>query len=157
MRRAQWRALGKCVLLALVPVMAAAGCGSSKVKITGTVSYKGALLKGGVVTFSSVAGKYSPTARIAEDGTYTIENCPTGPVKILVDTESIKPPAPGAIKAPRNAPPPGKGGSANYTPTDPEDMSKRYVAIPLEYSDPRNSKLDYEVKSGETKHNITLD
>ena len=156
MWRAQWRALGKCVFLALVPVMAA-GCGSSKVKIAVTVSYRGKPLQGGVVTFSSTAGKGDSTARIAEDGTYTIENCPTGPVKILVDTESIKPRPAGTFKPPKNAPPAGQGASANYTPPEPTDMSKRYVAIPLDYGDPKTSKLDYVVKSGETKKDITLD
>src|SRR5262249_25999933 len=80
MRYEQWRSLTKWAFLALFPVLAASGCGTAKVNISGKVSYKGAPLKGGNVTFSSTAGKGDVSSRIAEDGTYTLERCPTGPV-----------------------------------------------------------------------------
>jgi hypothetical protein len=165
MHRIQWQQLGRWAFFALLPVIAAAGCtGQSKVTVSGVVKYKGTPLKGGSVTFNSTAGKFSPVASINEDGTYKIENCPTGPVKITVDTESLKPkfnsgPAmPGQIKAPpAYGPPPGQNEGGYTPPSAAPDMSKRYVQIPLVYSDPKESKLDYTVTTGETTHNIDLD
>src|SRR5262249_12046242 len=111
---------------------------------TGVVKYKGTPLKGGMVTFNSTAGKMSPVATISEDGTYKIENCPTGPVKITVDTESLKPKfndggpmGKGGVNAPpKCSAPPGQNPGGYTPPTDREDMSKRDVQIPLDYADP---------------------
>ena len=36
-------------------------------------------------------------------------------------------------------------------------MSKRYVAIPLDYREAEKTKLNYDVKSGETTHDIILE
>jgi hypothetical protein len=164
MRYEQLRSITKWAFLALVPVLAAAGCGGSKVNISGKVSYKGEPLKGGNVTFSSTAGKGDVSSRIAEDGTYTVEKCPTGPVIILVETESLKPDFSsgpiaakgGMVAPPTYSAPSGQGNVGNYTPPQREDLSKRYVAIPLEYGDPAQAKIKYEVKSGETTKNIDL-
>jgi hypothetical protein len=168
MRYEQWRSVTKWAFLALVPVLAVTGCGTAKVNVSGKVSYKNTPLKGGTVTFTSTAGKGDVTSRIAEDGTYTLERCSVGPVIILVETESLNPQfssgGPMAAKVgmkgpPTYAAPSGQGGSnvGNYTPPSREDNSKRYVAIPPEYADPSKSKLKYEVKAGESTHNIDLD
>src|SRR5262245_41569130 len=117
MRRAPCHRLA---FLALVPLMAAIGCGAPKVSISGKVSYKGAPRKGGSVTFSSTAGKGDVTARIGEDGSYALDKCPVGPVKILVETESLKPkfnmggPSAKGISAPTTyAAPSGQGNNAD--------------------------------------------
>ena len=41
MQRAQWVGLGKWAFVALVPVLAAAGCSGGKVTVSGKVTYKG--------------------------------------------------------------------------------------------------------------------
>ena len=159
------KSLTRWVFLAMFPVLAATGCGAAKVNVSGKVNYKGAPLKGGTVTFASTTGKGDVTAQIGEDGSYTMEKVPVGQVKILVATESLKPKfnmggpmSKGGLNAPPTyAAPQGQGNAANYNPQQREDQSKRYVAIPLEYGDPQKTKLTYDVKSGESTHNIDLD
>jgi hypothetical protein len=162
MQRAPRLGLVKWAFLALAPVLAAAGCGGmGKVTVTGKVTYRGAPLKGGNVVFNSLEGKVSPSTRIAEDGTYRMENCPTGKVKITVETESLRRGATGigqkAFVPPKYQPPPGQDNPSNYKPPDNEDTSKRYVQIPMTYSTMLESPLEYQVRSGETTHDITLD
>src|SRR4051812_22653135 len=128
MRREQWVGPGKWAVLALVPILAAAGCGGSRVTVSGKVSYKGTPLKGGNVVFNSLEGKESRSAPIAEDGTYRIEKCPVGKVKITVETESLKRVGTSG-GARKNQPPPGANVPADYTPPDFDDKSKRYVPI----------------------------
>jgi hypothetical protein len=170
MRRVSWSLLGKAIgLLALLPIIAA-GCSGGKVNIAGKVFYKGTPLKGGNVTFNSTEKKYSPSARIGEDGSYSIANIPSGEFIITVETASLRPtgmaPA-GGVGSPGKKPggphdyaPPTNGNSnaAGYTPPVIGDMSKRYVPIPEEYSNVEKTKLPpYTVKWSESKHDINLD
>src|SRR5437660_444840 len=93
--------LGVLFLLSLM-----AGC-SSPGTITGKVKYQGRPLTGGTVLFASTQGRGSQTARIGEDGSYTIEKMPPGPAKIAVETASAQPPAGIAVPPPNMQPPKG--------------------------------------------------
>src|SRR5437660_1764669 len=83
-----WLLVGAAALALLPPSAGCAGSGT----ITGKVTYQGRPLTGGTVQFTSTKGRGTRTVQIGEDGSYTIPNMPTGPVKIAVETKSAQPP-----------------------------------------------------------------
>lgn len=131
------------------------GCGGGKGTVSGKVSYQGKPVRGGNVAFIPEAG--SPVnSPIEADGTYTIRKIPPGNVKITVETDSFRPPLEKAV---------ARGGDAKFLKQNLEKMNpqmadperaKRYVRIPPQYRDPRQTNLSYEVKSGEQEYNIDL-
>lgn len=138
-------------VLFLVSFLGALGCGSTPGTVTGKVYFKDQPLKGGNVTFLTADKKVSQMAKIGEDGSYTIDKIPAGPVKIGVETKSLKQSA----SVPRYSPPPGMS-SPNKTGGDPKEILKRYVAIPEKYADPLESGLEYTVQSGNQPWDIKL-
>lgn len=155
-------------LLILPLGLMAAGCGSSQGTVSGKVTYKGAIVKGGTVRI--VPDKGSPaTGDIQEDGTYKIQHVPTGPAKVSVETDSMKPnkqvsaQAQGAAAMYKNMPkpPPGEPGSdsnqgnavAGFREQGDE---KRYVEIPARYNDSNKSGLTLTVKGGSNPFDIEL-
>jgi hypothetical protein len=110
--------------------LAVAGCGERTGTVTGKVTYNGAILKGGQVTFVSQEKK--------------------------PETDSVKPP-PGGI--PKYAPPPGMTPPGGYNPgggVDPKEMARRYVPIPKKYADPAQSGQTMSVTGGSQTHDIVL-
>src|SRR5207302_261273 len=81
MRLIPWRGLGRWLaILTLVGPLGAAGCmggGGGTGTVSGKVYYNGKELKGGTVTFVP-ADEASKFCRIGEDGSYTIQDVPTG-------------------------------------------------------------------------------
>ncbi|MCI0465344.1 MAG: carboxypeptidase-like regulatory domain-containing protein [Gemmataceae bacterium] len=136
-----------------------AGCGKGNGTLSGKVTYKGAILKGGTVTFITSDTKGIARANIEPDGTYNAANVPLGEVKVAVETNSVKP-----IKLPPQA----KGGMFPKdveVPADAKEKSKslapvsdpeRYVAIPKQYADPEKSGLKLTVTGGPQQHDIPL-
>jgi hypothetical protein len=128
------------------------GCGASST-VSGKVLFKGEPLKQGTVTFVAEDNR-AYSSPIGQDGRYTIEKIPPGPVKIGVSVPEppVIPKRPGAgkvggfdkIKLPEDAPNPfafdRKGG----------------VSIPAHYRDPARSNLEYTVVAGSQDHNIEL-
>jgi hypothetical protein len=139
--------------LALFAPLVLAGCSGGKGTVKGKVSYKGTLLKGGNVTFLSTAGKQSISCAINEDGSYTAEGVPAGPVKILVETASLKPQATQGARS--YSPPPGQKAPEGYL-TGMGDNSKRYTEIPEMYGDPEKTDQLYTVTTGTQEKNIEL-
>jgi hypothetical protein len=80
---------GRLLGLVTVAVVAVAGCSGSGVKkitVKGTVTYKGAPLHTGLLTFSGPEGAVS-RARINSDGTYIMTDVVPGETKIgLMET-----------------------------------------------------------------------
>src|SRR5262249_31093571 len=149
-----WR-LGRWgTFLVLLPLLGLIGCGTRTATVSGKVDYNGKLLKGGDVTFVSTTGKPSRSTRIKEDGTYTISDVPVGKVKICVDTQSLNPG--GKIRAPKYKPPPGQTAPGGLGSDNTEDMAKRFMPIPQQYSNPDKTDLTFEVKSGSNEHDIHL-
>ena len=145
-------ARGRCQGLVMLAAVVLAGCSGGKGTVTGKVSYKGTMLKGGNIVFMSTAGKQSISCRINEDGTYKAEGVPAGPVKILVETASIKPQP---QQGPRSySPPPGQ--KAEGYQTGMADTSKNYVEIPAMYNDPDKTDQTYTVTTGKQEKNIEL-
>jgi len=123
--------------------------------VSGKVSYKGAPVKGGNITFVSSEGKASASTSINEDGTYTISKVPAGAVQICVETETLNPAK--RSKTPKYSPPPGMKAPEGLGSGNTEDLSKRYVWIPPAYANPETTKLAYTVKGGSQEHNLDLD
>ena len=145
-----------CHLLGAVLVLAvgfaAAGCGRSASSVSGKVTYKDKLVKGGTVTFYG-ADNWTGTSRIAEDGAYTIPKVPAGKVQITVETKTVKPhPMMSRMpKPPKDTPlPPG----SMY---ENQGQADRYVEIPDRYGDKDKSGLSLEATGGKQDHNIKLD
>jgi hypothetical protein len=114
------------VLALLLP-----GCGGGKGEVSGKVRFNGTTLSGGRVTFTSQkdpgASAYS---MILEDGSYKVRGCPTGPVKITVQTVGR------GVKGPGGRP--------------------AALALPARYADPEKSDLEYNVRRGGQEHDIEL-
>lgn len=140
-----------CILAAAAALFAVFGCGSSTGTISGTVSYEGAPLKGGHVIF--LVGGKSFNADIGEDGGYSVSNVPAGEAKISVDTMSLA--RVGQIKF-KNTPPEGAKAPPGYKMADPEEASRRYVAIPKKFADPEQSGLKLTIKGGKQTYEIKL-
>ena len=78
-----------------------------------------------------------------------------GPVKILVETKSLKKSVTKASGPHQLFPPPG-AASPNYTPPTNEDKSKLYIEIPGDYEDEKTTPLNYTMERGEKKYDIEL-
>lgn len=109
-----------------------AGCGSDgtvqpKSTVQGKVSYQGAPVTGGVVTFHSTAesGAAPAAGQINDDGTYKVSNAEPGPVRITIDTSF-------------------------------QEGLPTYVELPAELSKPDTSGLTYDVKDGEQEHDLII-
>jgi hypothetical protein len=133
-------------------ILLAVGCSGSKGVVSGKVLYQGKPIRGGTVSFILEKGgvMFCP---IEEDGSYTIRNVPPGPVKITVETQSFRPLVVPA--GPRSGPPELMKKMMEPQTNDPE-RAKRYVPIPIHYSDPSKSNLTYTVQSGAQIHDIDL-
>jgi hypothetical protein len=148
------------LLLALAALLPAAGCGKGTGTVTGKVTINDTPLKGGLVVFTPADGVGPPgNSPIAEDGTYTIEKCPKGHMKVSVQTAFLKTQAPSrggarAYERPKDAP--ADDGGRGYKPPDPSENAKKYVAIPPKYEDPDTSDLTFDVTGGNQTYDITL-
>jgi len=140
------------ICLALLALVGLSGCGGSTTTVKGKVYLDDKPLKGGNVTFTSVAGKGGDSSAIEEDGSYTIRRVPTGKVKIAVDTSSLNPA--GRTEARKYEPPPGQ--KSPYGQSQGSDTAARYMPIPENYKDPEKSGLEFEVKGGSQTHDIKL-
>jgi hypothetical protein len=109
------------------------GCDKGTGEVSGTVTYNGAPLPGGIVTFIAENGRVEP-ARIGEDGSYKVTNVPVGPVRITVTT-----PAP-----------------LQFPGREPQELLGKYVAIPKRYGEAEDSGFTFEVKKGSQRYDLPL-
>ncbi len=153
------RSLGASGLVVLL--ILSAGCGS-KGTVSGKVTVKDEVVHNGMVTFMTPDRKWSQTSSIGEDGRYTIERVPVGPVKISVysGTGSKRPSAKFKDRMPTGE---------DVKEEDAPQMARRKAkmgktgapppagpSVPKKYNDPETSELTYEVKSGPQEYNIEL-
>jgi hypothetical protein len=161
------RHLGTVLLVVLV--LSLASCGKSGSMVSGTVTYKGQPLPGGIIVFQSADGGRHPGS-IGVDGSYTAL-VPPGEMKVGVDTTSLKnPTASGGppAGAPSGAPSGLPGGGPEIAKKQAEMEKKmekehgsgipadlrsgvKYVQIPDKYRDPNTSGLTADVKKGPNK------
>ncbi len=162
---------GGMLLLSILSL--ASGCSSSS-SVSGTVTYKGAPVKGGIVVFYGPSD-WTGNSIIEEDGSYSIAGVPKGTIDITVDTRS----APGAPKGAG-----GEGGDSPFerfkaqggggmpklpkAPADLPDEAKnnplygggqanRYVGIPAKYANRERSGLTFESSGSKQIHDIRLE
>lgn len=144
-------------ILLVVPLCLAlvAGCGSNKStpsKITGHVKYKGDPVTGGSITFYADKGGAYP-ALIDPDGTYSIADVPAGPMKVSIETDSIK-------NRDKKVTYGDNRGHVQQMSPSPEGaeagVPPKYVKIPPKYKDPQTSGLTYDVKYGKQSKDFEL-
>jgi len=140
----------------------AVGCGA-KGTVSGKVTYKKTPLPAGFVLLKTESGE-TFSGRIESDGSYTVENVPTGAAKVGVSVGMLPKeegggrkgavPPKGKSGQPKGAEvPEGVGGSGGNRPSPfPPGFQ-----FPAHYQDPDKSGLTYTVTSGPQEHNITLD
>lgn len=122
--------------------MALAGCGGSTGDVSGIVRFKAAPMPGGQVTFTSRdKSGVSVYAWIGEDGNYRIHGCPTGPVKITV------------LPLERSRSGKGPKGLGVAGKSEPR---RKLPVIPLRYTDPNTTDLEYSVVAGPQQFQIEL-
>ncbi len=121
-----------CFLLA-----ALTGCGgaSNKTHLTGKVIYKGAPVTGGTIKlYSTPENPFSFPIRA--DGTFDVEDAPSGDMKVTIETDSVY--------VPTAAP---AGSSAAQATAN---MPKK-VVIPAKFNKPDTSGLTWNTATEKTK------
>jgi hypothetical protein len=88
------------------------------------------------------------SANIGPDGSYRLDNLPTGEVKLAVVSPEPPEAAANERRGERNAP-------AEVAPVPAFDRSK-WIKIPKEYGDPRLSGLATAVSAGDSTFNLQL-
>ena len=165
-----FRLLSFTFLALLLAVLS--GCSRPMGSVTGKVTYQNKPLKGGAVSFISTEGLPSMPGTINEDGTFEIAQISAGTYEVIVDTQSLRPdvgaggpkgPSSKGIDMKTSGPPPGAQIPEGYTPSSGIDAeaklkanTKRYVAIPPDYADPKKSGLTHTVVGGAQVYNIDL-
>jgi hypothetical protein len=125
------------------------GCSSGgRGSLAGKVTYQGKTVAYGTVMAVCSDG-VTRSSNIAEDGSYRIEDVPTGMVKLGV--VSPEPPDPGSFSGRQG----GRGGGGE-TPRPPTIDRSRWFAIPEALGDPRNSGQETNVAAGANSFDIQL-
>jgi hypothetical protein len=118
-----------CILCCVVSI----GCGPKRAVradrsvVSGTVTFQGKPVSGGVITFTSSSGD-TAGGMLREDGTYYIEDAPMGDTKVSIDTESIRP-----------------------------ELGGRYVKLPAKYVQASTTDLSHKVEGGENTADFKLE
>jgi hypothetical protein len=92
---------------------------------SGTVRFQGKPLPGGYITFAAPSGQ-TMRGMIQPDGTYTLNDVPTGELAVAIETESIQ-----ALEK-----------------TVGKTEGFRYVKIPKSYADIKTSELTARLEPG---------
>lgn len=100
--------------------------------VFGKVTYKNEPVTGGAITF--IGGNGPLRSDIAKDGSYHVEDCPPGPVKVTVRNVSM---------------------SMERLAGDKIQWTKKSL-IPTRYGDPKTSGLDYTIGGDRQQINIDL-
>jgi hypothetical protein len=131
------------------------GCGEKQRPtgiVSGVVTLKGQPLPSGVIAFRAEDG-VGGSGRI-QNGEYTVENAPVGPVTITISSAvTVSTKQTQAMMSRRGgAAPPGEQIDMGTA-----EAQEKIVKVPAKYADTRTSGLTYEVTTGEQKKNFDLD
>jgi hypothetical protein len=135
-------ALVSCVL---VLALASAGCSRGKGEVSGRVTFNGVPLPDGRIGFHPEQVDKVPVYAVIRDGEYKITDCPTGPVRITVETFRRGSPA----SLPR-------GLGIEPSAINAVQANAEYVAIPTRYRYVDQSGLGTTVKRGKQDYEVTL-
>jgi hypothetical protein len=121
------------------------GCGGAKGTVTGKVYYKDKIVPSGLVVFLSETN-HAVRSQIQEDGSYTIEDMPVGPVTIGVIQ--------GLVYTGKKD---GNMSQLGIEGAEPREIAPtQLVPIPLKYANPKDSGVKYTVQPGNQEHDIRL-
>lgn len=129
-----------------IAVLAAAGCGSGTVNVSGTVTYNGKPVVFGTVVLVGPDG-VPMNGAIQKDGSFRISGIRTGTAKVAVTS----PPPPGSNV--KSSPKGGREGDDERRPADAgekadPDVLKNWFALPEKLGDPNKSGVTAVVESG---------
>jgi hypothetical protein len=142
------------VLGCILTCLALAGCGAGKADLSGTVTYQGKPLPGGIVVLiPEQGGKGGGTAPIQKDGTFSFTGIIPG--KMLVAVQVPHPPADSPMYGPKGVDA-KKFEEMKKPPKVPEGVkmpeNTQWVSdlpvIPKRYEKETTSGLSIELKSG---------
>jgi len=139
---------GRLVAILLLLLAFGIGCSSGRnpnapATVSGKITYKGQLVKGGTIAFIAKEAKGAYTSGIRSDGTYHITDLPVGAMEVTIETESVNPNLKKKSYGKKGAPSP-MPSSVKEKGTDPAD----FVQIPPRYGDRTNSKLTATLVAG---------
>ncbi|HTU18378.1 MAG TPA: hypothetical protein VMG10_09995 [Gemmataceae bacterium] len=135
--------------LTVIVLLSASGCGGStdlQADISGTVSYGGQPLPGGMITFVPGRG-LAQSAVIGPDGHYQIKAA-VGHTKVTIDNRMLRKEQ--VVAGPRLKPPTAAAVSS-------PSVSGTYVPLPEKYLSAEQSGLTCEVQKGSQVHDFKLD
>lgn len=159
------RTLPLFLVFALALLFGVVGCSKSG-KVTGTVTYDGKTVPVGRITFHPEKG--NPVSAEIEDGSYTVQKVPSGPVTVTVDTTAHRSELKtlkqgGGMKMPGGGKPPAPPKDAPAEMQDMETLMKErlkklenMVDVPADYADAKKSGLTYTIQSGSQEINIDI-
>lgn len=136
---------------ALVALFAfcAAGCGSGTSTVSGTVAFGQQPLSGCTIALYCSDQQILHT-RTDQNGKYTFENVPAGPVRVTVQARRQ---LPFGLRTPAAPPALPKGDGPIAPLADPNDTT---VPIPFRYAHPEESGLVLVAGAPQVKFDITL-
>jgi hypothetical protein len=146
---------GGVILLAAV---ALAGCGPGRGEVTGKVTYKGAPVPGGLLTFRPADPRQnSVPAELSQSGTYSVV-LPAGEVTVTVDNTGLAPAPEMVVEPPVPLPPEVRKAMAASRPRSAgkSKRSERYVELPTKYQEAETSGLTFTVKRGSQTKDFEL-
>jgi hypothetical protein len=115
--------------------------------LEGTIKYKGeSVYYAEVRVFSDTA---MGIGSVGEDGRYKVENCPTGAVRVAVDTNAAKGEYTSLTMSGRYKGPKGEGPAGSGRPP-------KFVDIPEPFADPDKSGLRTTVNAGANTYDIVI-
>lgn len=131
-------------------LLAALGCGDSsstmqQAEVSGTVSYQGRPLPGGMISFLSERG-FQNSAVISPDGHFRIKAA-VGRSKVTIDNRMLSKQQKSTGPRLKNRP-----DSAEASPT----VEGTYVPLPEKYLSADESGLTYDVQKGTQTHDFQL-
>jgi hypothetical protein len=124
---------------------------TSRGTVHGKVTLNGAPVPWGRISFVGQAGAEVVKTSPIKNGSYEIKDCPSGPVKIAV--ESFQATARTAASATN---PMVKGFAPPKGTQPPSEVVGKYLAIPPRYGSAETSGLGYAVRRGGQEHDVPL-